>query len=254
LSYPLTFIAGAAAGIALLALVLSFTDDSDAKIPAVTCTFPPYDAGAYVAGPAVTAGQGAVALSAQARTVIGESVVEVHTKVCFKSGSTLETGGTGVIVNNGAPWRVLTAAHVVDARQWEAVESVEVTVRRAGSFSSNFEPAKVTKIAQDADIADLEVQLEDGVVWQSSTVPASEAGARQGDTLAFLCFYERSFRSGVVINTVSRAGGVPAHELNVGSGLGCSGAGAITPDGALAGIVIQSNSDVTRVSDIAGLR
>jgi hypothetical protein len=239
---------------ALLALALSFTGDSDATTTPASCTFPPYDAGSTVAGPTVTTGQGAAPLSAQARTVIGESVVEVHTKVCFKSGSTLETGGTGVIVSNGPPWRVLTAAHVVDARQWEAVESVEVTVRRAGSFSSNFEPAKVTNIAQDADIAELEVQLEDGVVWQSSTVAASWVSARQGDTLAFLCFYERSFRSGAVINTVSRAGGVPAHELNVGSGLGCSGAGAITPDGALAGIVIQSNSDVTRVSDIAGLR
>jgi hypothetical protein len=149
---------------------------------------------------------------------------------------------------------VLTAAHVVDSSNWEPVQSVEITVRRAGSFQSGNQPAKVTKVNHNADIAELSIEMDDGVTWQAATPPSRAAGGPQpGETLAFLCFYERDIRRGTSVNAVSRAHGIPTYELDVGSGLGCSGAGAITASGQLAGIVIQSNADVTRVSDIRAL-
>jgi hypothetical protein len=96
--------------------------------------------------------------------------------------------------------------------------------------------------------------MDDGVTWQSATPPQLTTRTPQpGETLAFLCFYERDIRRGASVNAVSRADGIPTFELDVGSGLGCSGAGAVTTTGALAGIVIQSNADVTRVSDIGAL-
>ena len=202
----------------------------------------------------MTASRNASLPTAQARTVIGESAVEVHTKVCFKSGATLETAGSGILLTSGPPWRVVTAAHVVEGRQWEPVQHIEITVRRAGSFQSGFQPAKVTKLNHEADIAELSIEMEEGVVWQSATPPSIAARAPQpGETLLFLCFYEREIRRGTSVNAVTRADGVPTYELDVGSGLGCSGAGAITTSGHLAGVVIQSNEDVTRVSDIGTL-
>jgi hypothetical protein len=178
--------------------------------------------------------------------------VEVHVKVCFESGATLETAGTGILLTNAGPWTLLTAAHVVDERQWEAVRNVDVTVRRQGSFASGFQPAKVTRLNRDADIAELEVELDPGVEWQAATAPAERAPTvEEGDSVAFLCFFEKEIRRGVVISKVERAGGVPTYELDIGSGFGCSGAGALTADGRLAGILIQANQDVTRISSIA---
>jgi hypothetical protein len=254
LSHGLVFIAGAAAGALLFALASLFAGDEDSGSAVANCTFPPYDAGAIAAGPTATASRNSVLPSAQARTVIGESAVEVHTKVCFKSGATLETAGSGILLTSGPPWRVVTAAHVVDGRQWEPVQHVEITVRRAGSFQSSFQPAKITKLDHEADIAELSIELNNGVVWQSATPPGEATrGPQPGETLLFLCFYEREIRRGTSVNAVSRADGIPTYELDVGSGLGCSGAGAITTSGQLVGVVIQSNADVTRVSDIGAL-
>ena len=254
LSHTLIFVAGAAAGALLFALASSFSDDSDNSRPAANCTFEPFDTAAVTEAPRIIASRGAAALSAQARTVLGESAVEVNTKVCFESGATLETAGSGILLTSGPPWRVITAAHVVEGSQWGAIQSIEIMVRRAGSFQSAFQPAKVTKVNHDADIAELSIELDDGVVWQSATPPTEAIrGPQPGETLAFLCFFERDIRRGTSVNAVSRADGVPTYELDVGSGLGCSGAGAITTSGQLAGIVIQSNADVTRVSDIGAL-
>ena len=254
LPHVVTFIAGAATGAALLFAATALVDDSETPTSPGNCIFPAFDAAAVSQAPPATASRGAAQLTAQARTILGESTVEVHTKVCFKSGATLETAGTGILITSGPPWRVLTAAHVVDGSNWEPVQSVEITVRRAGSFQSGFQPAKVTKTHHDADIAELSIDMDEGVTWQSATPPQVANRAPQpGETLAFLCFYERDIRRGTSVNVVSRADGIPTYELDVGSGLGCSGAGAITTTGQLAGIVIQSNADVTRVSDIRAM-
>ena len=252
--HALTFVVGAVAGALVFALASSFADDSEKAPPAANCTFEPVNIDAVTEAPRVIASRSAAALTAQARTVLGESAVEVHTKVCFESGATLETAGSGILLTSGPPWRVVTAAHVVEGSQWGAVQSIEIRVRRAGSFQSAFQPAKVTKVNRDADIAELSIELDEGVVWQAATPPGEATrGPQPGETLAFLCFFERDIRRGTSVNAVSRAGGAPAYELDVGSGLGCSGAGAITTSGQLAGIVIQSNADVTRVSDIGAL-
>jgi hypothetical protein len=251
LPHFVTFVAGAATGALLFFATTTLLDDSDSSVPTANCTFPAFDATAVTQAPPVTASRNAAQLTAQARTILGESTVEVHTKVCFKSGATLETAGTGTLLTSGPPWRVLTAAHVVDGSNWEPVQSVEITVRRAGSFQSGFQPAKVTKLNHEADIAELSIEMDEGVSWQSATPPSIATRApHPGETLAFLCFYEREIRRGTTVNAISRADGIPTYELDVGSGLGCSGAGVLTTSGALVGIVIQSNADVTRVSDI----
>jgi hypothetical protein len=242
------------AGVALLAGGTSLFDDESTS-PAVACNFPPFDESTLLSAPPAIASQLARPPSAQARTIIGESAVEIHTKVCFESGATLESGGSGILISEGPPWRLVTAAHVVDNRQWEPERQVEITVRRTGSSTSGWQRAKVTRLSDTADIAELEVDMEDGVVWQAATVPAlASAPLRQGQTLAFICFFEREIRRGVVLDIVNRAGDTRSYELDVGSGFGCSGAGAIDESGRLAGIVIQSNDDVTRVSDIQALR
>jgi hypothetical protein len=251
LSHIAVFLLGLVAGAGLL-LLLDSSSSSDG--PAVSaCNFLPYTANAVELAPEITSGGGAEPPSAQARTVVAESVVELHVKVCFEDGSTFETGGTGILTTTGPPWHVLTANHNVDARQFGAVHDVEITVRRRGAFSGGAGTAKVVKSDPEADIAELEVELPDGMVWQPATPPEQLSGLA-GGTISFLCYFELEIRRGVLIQEISRADGVPTYEVRVPAGPGCSGAGAVNQAGQLVGIVIQANPDVTRVSSIGAFK
>ena len=245
LNYAAIFLLGLLAGAGLVLISGSFSEDGPSA-----CNFPPFTADALERAPAATSGPGAELPSAQARTVLAESVVELHVKVCFEDGSTLETGGTGILTSSGPPWRLLTANHNVDARQWGAVRDVEIEVRRRGAFSGGAGSAKVVKADSKADIAELEVTLPRGMVWQAATPPAALTGLASG-TLSFICYFELDIRRGVLLQEVTRGGSVPVYELGVPAGPGCSGAGAINQAGQLVGIVTQANEDVTRVSSIA---
>ncbi len=250
LIHAAVFLLGLLAGVGLL-LVLDSSSSSEP--PASACTFPAYTADAVERAPEATSGPGAEPPSAQARTVLAESVVELHVKVCFEDGSTLETGGTGILTTIGPPWRVLTANHNVDARQWGAVRDVEIEVRRRGAFSGGAGTARVVKSDAEADIAELEVELPEGMVWQAATPPEALNGLA-GGTVSFLCFFELEIRRGVLTQEITRAGGIPTYELGVPAGPGCSGAGALNQAGQLVGIVVQANTDVTRVSSIAAFK
>jgi Trypsin-like peptidase domain len=253
LTHAATFLLGTLAGAGIL-LVAGSAFDSKSSQPAVSaCNFPPYNDDAASRAPAETGGQNAEEPSAQARTVLAESVVELQVKVCFKDGSTLETSGTGILTATGPPWHVLTANHNVDARQWGAIHDVEIDVRRRGAFSGGAATATVVKSDPDADIAELSLDLPDGMVWQPATPPATLNGLA-GGTISFLCYFELDIRRGLLTEEVSRAGGVPTYELGVPAGPGCSGAGAVNQAGQLVGIVVQANSDVTRVSSIAAFK
>ena len=246
LSYAAIFLAGLLAGAGIVLLVGSSAEDE----PAVSaCTFPPYTSEALERAPQATSGAGAELPTAQARTVLAESVVELHVKVCFEDGSTLETGGTGVLTTSGPPWRVLTANHNVDARQWGAVRDVEIEVRRRGAFRSGVATAEVLRADAEADIAELELELPEGMVWQAATPPSMLTGLT-GGSLSFLCYFELEIRRGVLLQEITRADGVPTYELRVPAGPGCSGAGVVNQAGELVGIVVQANEDVTRVSGI----
>jgi hypothetical protein len=235
------------------ALVLFAAQSALDRAPAsLACNFPPYTADALERAPSATSGPGAEPPSAQARTVLAESVVELHIRVCFEDGSTLETGGTGILTTDGPPWRVLTASHNVDFRQWGAVRDLEIEVRRRGAFSSGAGAARVAKSDLEADIAELAVELPEGMVWQPPTPPARLTGLA-GGTISFLCYFELEIRRGVLLQETSRAGGVPTYELGVPAGPGCSGAGAVNQAGQLVGIVTQANEDVTRVSSITAI-
>ena len=247
LTHGAAFVLGAVLGIGLLSLLDSSSRDGPG---APACSFPPYTADALERAPAATFGPGAESPSAQARTVLAESVVELHVRVCFEDASTFETGGTGILTTIGPPWRVLTASHNIDARQWGAVRDVEIEVRRRGAFSGGAGTASVTRSDPDADIAELTVELPEGMVWQAATPPAELTGLA-GGTLSFLCYFELEIRRGVLVQEVRRAGGVPTYELGVPAGPGCSGAGAVNQAGQLVGIVTQANEDVTRISSIA---
>jgi S1-C subfamily serine protease len=247
LSHAAAFLLGLIAGAGLL-LVLNSASDGDA--PASACNFPPFTSDALERAPEATSGPDAEPSSAQARTVVAESVVELRVKVCFDDGATLETAGTGILTTAGSPWRVLTANHNVDARQWGAVRDVEIEVRRRGAFSGGAGTAKVLKSDPDADIAELAVELPDGMVWQAASPPGDLNGLA-GGTISFLCYFELEIRRGVLQQEITRAGDVPTYELGVPAGPGCSGAGAVNQAGQLVGIVVQANADVTRVSSIA---
>jgi Trypsin-like peptidase domain len=248
LSHAAVFLAGILAGVGIL-LVAGSAFDSESKSAAIACTFPAYDGDAAARAPDVKGGFGAEQPSAQARTVLAESVVELHVKVCFEDGATFETGGTGILVSSGPPWRVLTANHNIDARQWGAVHDVAIEVQRRGAFSGGVATAKVVKSDPEADIAELSLDMPDGMVWQPGTPPQQLSGPAKG-TISFLCYFELEIRRGLLIQEVSRADGVPTYELGVPAGPGCSGAGAINQAGQLVGIVTQANDDVTRVSSI----
>ena len=248
LSYALVFVAGLVLGVGL---VLTFDSDSDSTPPASACSFPPFESDALESAPATTGGPSAQASSAQARTVVAESVVELNVRVCFEDGSTLETAGTGILTTDGPPWRVLTANHNVDARQWGSVRDVEIEVLRRGAFAGGAGQASLLRSDIDSDIAELAVELPKGMVWQAAT-PPREIGGPVGGTISFLCYFEREIRRGVLVQEVARAGGVPTYEIAVPAGPGCSGAGAVNQAGELVGIVIQANDDVTRVSRFDG--
>jgi S1-C subfamily serine protease len=247
LSHAAVFLIGLIAG-AVLVFVLDPSSDDDEPVSA--CNFPPYTSDALERAPEATSGRGAEASSAQARTVVAESVVELHVKVCFENGSTFETGGTGILTTSGPPWRVLTANHNVDAREWGAVRDLEIEVRRRGAFSGGAGTAKVLKSDPDADIAELAVELPEGMVWQAASPPEDLTGLA-GGTISFLCYFELEIRRGVLLQEITRAGDVPTYEIGVPAGPGCSGAGAVNQAGQLVGIVVQANPDVTRVSSIA---
>lgn len=249
LSHAAVFLLGLIAGAGLL-LVLDPSSESDA--PASACNFPPFTSDALERAPEATSGRGAEPSSAQARTVVAESVVELHVKVCFEDGSTFETTGTGILTTSGPPWRVLTANHNVDARQWGAVRDLEIEVRRRGSFGGGAGTAKVLRSHADADIAELAVELPEGMVWQAASPPADLTGLA-GGTISFLCYFELEIRRGVLQQEITRAGDVPTYELGVPAGPACSGAGAVNQAGQLVGIVVQANADVTRVSSIAAI-
>lgn len=246
LSYVAVFLLGLLTGAGLL-LVIDSSSDSGPSSSA--CSFPPYTADALERAPEATSGRGAEPPSAQARTVVAESVVELHVKFCFEDGSTFETGGTGILTTTGPPWRVLTANHNVEAREWGAVRDVEIEVRRRGSFSGGAGTADVVRSDPDADIAELEVHLPEGMVWQPASPPEELTGLA-GGTISFLCYFELEIRRGVLLQEITRAGSVPTYELGVPAGPGCSGAGAVNQAGQLVGIVVQANNDVTRISSI----
>jgi S1-C subfamily serine protease len=249
-SHAAVFLFGVLAGAGILLVANSvFGDGSDDEPAAVTCTFPAYDGDALARAPDVKAGSGAELPSAQARTVLAESVVELHVKVCYEDGATFETGGSGILTSSGPPWRVLTANHNVDARQWGAVRSVEIEVSRRGAFSGGVATATVTRSDIEADIAELSLDLPDGMVWQPATPPKVLTGLA-GGSISFLCYFELEIRRGVLVQEITRADGVPTYELGVPAGPGCSGAGAVNQAGQLVGIVTQANDDVTRVSSI----
>jgi len=250
LTHAGTFVLGALAGAGVLIVASSAFDSEPA---ASACNFPPYNEDPAARAPAETAGPDADEPSAQARTVLAESVVELHVKVCYKDGSTLETGGTGILTTSGPPWRVLTANHNVDARQWGAVHDVEIEVTRRGAFSGGAATAKVTKSDTEADIAELSLDLPQGMIWQPATPPATLSGLA-GGTISFLCYFELEIRRGVLTQEVTRVSGVPTYELGVPAGPGCSGAGAVNQAGQLIGIVVQANKDVSRVSSIAAFQ
>ncbi len=131
LTHAAVFLLGllAAAGILLV------VDSSDGNGHTTSaCNFPPFESDALERAPEAKLGPGAEQPSAQARTVLAESVVELSVRVCFEDVSTLETAGTGILTTGGPPWRALTANHNVDARQWGAVRDVEIEVRRRGAF------------------------------------------------------------------------------------------------------------------------
>jgi S1-C subfamily serine protease len=246
LSHAGVFLLGLVLGAVLLVAIDRASSDGP---PRTACNFPLYTADASERAPAATAGFGAEEPSAQARTILAESVVELHVKVCFEDGSTLETGGTGILRTSGPPWRILTATHNVDARQWGAVRDVEIEVRRRGAFSGGDGTATVVKADPEADIAELAVELPSGMVWQPASPPSTLQGFA-GGTISFLCYFEIEIRRGVLIQEITRAGGVPAYELGVPAGPGCSGAGAVNQAGQLVGIVTQANDDVTRISSL----
>jgi len=247
LTHAAVFLLGVLAGAGLLLLIDTSSDDEST---ASACNFPPYTSDAVERAPGVTSGAGAEPSSPQARIVVAESVVELHVRVCFEDGSTFETGGTGIITTVGPPWRVLTANHNVDARNWGPVRDLEIGVRRRGAFSGGAATAAVVRSDPEADIAALEVELPDGMVWQAATPPAALSGL-PGGTLSFLCYFELEIRRGVLVQEVTRAGDIPTYELGVGAGPGCSGAGAVNQAGELVGIVTQANAQVTRISSIA---
>jgi Trypsin-like peptidase domain len=251
-THAATFLLGVLAGVGILLLASSLSSDNS-QPAATACNFPVYNDDAASRAPAATAGLNAEEPSAQARTVLGESVVELHVKVCYKDGSTLETGGTGILTSSGPPWHVLTANHNVDLRQWGAIHDVEIEVRRRGAFSGGAAIAKVVKSDADADIAELLLDLPEGMVWQPATPPATLDGLA-GGTISFLCYFELEIRHGRLSEEVTRADAVPTYELGVPAGPGCSGAGAVNQAGQLVGIVVQANSDVTRVSSIAAFK
>jgi hypothetical protein len=246
LGYAATFLIGLLIG---AGIVFLFGTSSEDEPESSACNFPPYTSDALEQAPEATSGQGAEQPSAPARTVLAESVVELHVKVCFEDGSTLETGGTGILTTSGPPWRGLTANHNVDARQWGAVRDVEIEVQRRGAFRSGAGTAKVARSDGAADIAELEIELPEGMVWQAATPPSTLTGLA-GGTLSFLCYFEPTIRRGVLLQEITRADGVPTYELGVPAGPGCSGAGVVNQAGELVGIVVQANEDVTRVSSI----
>jgi S1-C subfamily serine protease len=245
--YAAVFLAGLLAGAGLILLFDSSSDDGGPPSP--DCSFPPFTSDALEQAPPVTTGPGAEPSAAQARTVLAESVVELQVRVCFEDGATLETRGTGILTTEGPPWRLLTANHNVDARQWGAVRDLEIKVLRRGAFAGGAGTATVVRADPEADIAELAVELPEGMVWQPATPPAGLRG-HAGGTISFLCYFELDIRRGVLLEEVSRAGGVPTYELGVPAGPGCSGAGAVDQAGELVGIVTQANSDVTRISSI----
>jgi S1-C subfamily serine protease len=246
LSHAAVFLLGLLAGVGLLLVLDPSSDDEPA---ASACNFPPYTADALERAPEAKSGRGAELPTAQARTVLAESVVELHIKFCFEDGSTFESGGTGILTTAGPPWRVLTANHVVDAREWGPVRDVEIEVLRRGAFRGGAGIAKVVRSDPDADIAELEVELPEGMVWQAASPPEELTGLA-GGTISFLCYFELEIRRGVLLQEITRAGSVPTYELGVPAGPGCSGAGAVNQAGQLVGIVTQANPDVTRVSSI----
>ena len=231
--------------------ILLIADSSDGGgHTASACNFPAFESDALERAPVAKLGPGAEQPSPQARTVLAESVVELRIRVCFEDGSTLETAGTGILTRDGPPWRVLTANHNVDARQWGAVRDVEIEVRRRGAFGGGAGFATVTRSDLEADIAELEVELPLGMVWQAASPPEELTGLA-GGTISFLCYFELEIRRGLLVQKIVRAGDVPTYELAVPAGPGCSGAGAVNQAGELIGIVVQANVDVTRVSSIA---
>jgi Trypsin-like peptidase domain len=230
-------------------VVLLLDTSSEEKTIEMACNFPPFTSDALERAPEATSGAGAELPSAQARTVLAESVVELHVKFCFEDGRTQETGGTGVLITSGPTWRVLTAHHNIDARQWGAVRDVEIEVQRRGAFRSGVATATVVRSDAAADIAELEVELPEGMVWQPATPPSTMTGLA-GGSLSFLCFFELEIRRGVLEQEITRADGVPTYELRVPAGPGCSGAGVVNQAGELVGIVVQANDDVTRVSSL----
>ncbi len=182
-------------------------------------------------------------ISGQVLVNLSESVVEVRNRSYLGPLETGRSSGTGVIVTEVAPWRVLTAAHVPTEESTGLIAGRQVIVRTPGG---DWSEAEVLWRAYGEDIALLEATPSTGIQGLAVTAPPFGAATPVvGDTVATRCYFDTKMRTGKVLEFVSRVGGQLNFIVGIPSKQGCSGAPVVNSAGELIGLVIKANAEAS---------